>query len=110
MQTHKLNQQANKCTIDCARHISKPAITCKNETSQKKCTTNFVNTKRKKDVTTQSKKQNANKKYVVNTYNTIADKHALKSAPAGFASPEQTWPVATASILQKRNFRSKFFK
>ena len=77
---------------------------------QKKCITNFANTKRKKDVTAQRKKQNTNKTYVANAYNTRVDKHARNSAPAGFASPEQTWPVATASILQKRNFRSKFFK
>ena len=104
MQTQKLNQQANECTIDCARHISKQSIKCKNETSQKKCTTNFVNTKQKKDVTTQRKKQNTNNIYVSNAYNTIVDKHARKSAPAGFESPEKPgqrrqqdfWEIETA--------------
>ena len=59
MQTQKLNQQANECTIDCARHIV-PIQTINNMqklNKPKKCTTNFVNTKRKKDVTTQRKKQ-----------------------------------------------------
>ena len=42
-----------------------------------------MNTKLKKDVTTQSKKQNANKTYVANAYSTRVDKHARKSAPAG---------------------------
>ena len=74
----------------------------------KKCTTNFVNTKRKKDVTTQSKKQNTNKTYVSNAYNTIVHKHARKSAPAGFESPEQTWPTATARFLGNRNCWSIF--
>ena len=79
-----------------------------NETSQKKCITNFVNTSRKKDVTTQRKKQNIKEAYVANTYNTRVDNHARKSAPAGFASPEQTWPTATAGFLGNRNCRSNF--
>ena len=38
-----------------------------------------MNTKQKKDLTTQRKKQNTNNIYVSNAYNTIVDKHARKS-------------------------------
>ena len=34
-QTQKLNQQANQCKIDCARHISKQATKCKMKQSKK---------------------------------------------------------------------------
>ena len=56
IQTQKLNQQANKLTIDCTRHIFKHATKCKRETSKKKYTTKLARTKPKKDEQTQGKK------------------------------------------------------
>ena len=62
---------------------------------------NFANTKRKKSVGTQSKKKHKSKHICrMNALRTTIVKHARKPAPAGLTGPEQTWPAATARLLQ----------
>ena len=63
IQTQKSNQQANKLTIDCARHIFKHATKCKRETSKKITPLNSQGQNQKKTNKRKGKNQRKGKTY-----------------------------------------------
>ena len=63
IQTQKLNQQANKLTINCARHRFKHAKKCKRETSKKITPLNSQGQNQKKTNKHKGKNQRKEKTY-----------------------------------------------
>ena len=81
------------------------------ETKQaKKLQHSFCNYSSKKSRNNTVQKPNTKFKYIQQTSLVTTIENANKRTQTLFARGKQTWPTATARILQKRNFRSKFFK
>ena len=76
---------------------------------QKNCNTNLVIASVKKQITTQGKRQTRNINACKKTINATI-KRGQKNAQYRCARQKQTWPTETATILEKRNSRSKFLK